>query len=513
MLIPQRGFTMTYGEIVRIKGFSVELSPKMLEPLGIFPNSKVSGIYLPSYESDRDLPAYRYRHDLVFTSIHYKVWPFMAKFTLTLNHSLGTLGMASAIMNDMGVNVLAAECNRAGHQFAIWNAVCEFEEIKAKHFKELIEIRSDDSDVEVVRSNLRKKLAEIKEEVTLTCRKIVESMKHLLAKTLYEHTDIRATNYHYLSSLAHYYSHQVYYRAFPARCDRTGSTIEFDTKKAKPRLDKYNNIDFPTLGFATVDLDEFTLRISVIEQKHLNRFIEIEAHYERMSPDKVISSARGLLSATMKATTKNGINLWRIYNSTSEATLRNEFGFIRLFAELPDQLLDSPVEAIKDRLTADIESNMTQTPRLSYTRLSDIGITPLRAETVFVSLKFESYRRNELIDLVKKVGREFGLPEQCIIIVEEYISPVSDKVINEVKRCDAMICIFTGISPEVDFTWIEMEYVLARAFEKRVVRLIDRAMLKMPTFEKDTPSIEFDSRKPAADIELKLREAFTAVLA
>lgn len=503
---------MTYGEIVRVKDFSIELSHKMLEPLGIFPASKVSGIYLPSYEKDNTLPAYRYRHDLVFTSIHYKVWPFVAKFTLTLNHTIGTLEMASAIMNDMGVNILSAECNRAGHQFARWNAVCEFEEIKSKHFRELVDIRSHDDDVESMRVHLRNKLTEIKTEVMRTCHKIIENLKHLPAKTLYEHTDIRAADFHYLSSLAHYYSHQVYYRAFPARCDETGKIIELDHKKARPRLDKYNDVQFPTLGFATVDLDEFTLRISVIEQKHLNRFMEIEAHYERMSPDKVISSARGLLNAALKATRKNNINLWRIYNSTSDSTLRNEFGFIRFFAELPDQLLDSPIDVLENRLKADIESHMTRNSKLEYTRLRDIRLNPLRAETVFVSLKFESFRRFELIELVKKVGREFGLPEQSIVIVEEYESSVSDKVIHEVKKCDAMICIFTGISPEADYTWIEMEYVLARAFEKKVVRLIDKAMPKTLTFEKDTPSIEFDSRKPAVDIEAKLKEAFRTVL-
>lgn len=502
----------TYGEIVRVRGFAVESSPKMLEPIGVFAGSKVSGIYLPSYESNPDLPAYRYRHDLVFTSIHYKVWPFVAKFAFTLSHAIGTLEIASEVLTEMGVNILAAECTRAGHQFAIWNAVCEFEEIKLKHFKELVSIQAHDAGVENIRVELRNKLTEIKDEINLTCQKIVDKLNLLPIKILYEHTDIVASEYHYLSSLAHYYSHQAYHRAFPAKCDSSGSIIEFDDKKAKSRLDKYNNIDFPTLGFATIDLDQFTLRVCVIEQKYLKRFIEIEVHYERVSPDKVISSSRGLLNVTLDAIIRGKINLWRIYNSTYESTLRSEHGFIRFFAELPYELEDTTADNLRNSLKSDIESRLSKTSALEFTRLRDIRVNPLRAETVFVSLKFESYRRNEIIELVKKVGREFGLPEQFIIIVEQYMSPVSDRVINEVKRCDAMICIFTGIGDNVDFTWIEMEYVLARAFGKKVVRLIDKAMVKMPTFEKDTPYIEFDTRKPTSDLEVRLREAFRAVL-
>lgn len=356
-----------YGEIVRVKGLSVELSPKMLQPIGIFPDSKVSGIYLPSYETNPNLPAYRYRHDLVLTSIHYKVWPFVAKFTFTLKHTMGTLEAASEIMNDMGVNILAAECNRAGHQFAIWNVVCEFEEIKLKYFKELVGIQSCEGDVEKIRAELRNKLGEIKNEINITCKRIIERIQNLPTKILYQHTHIRASEYHYLSSLAHYYSHQVYYRAFPARCDKTGSIIEFDEKKSRPRLDKYNEIAFPTLGFATIDIDEFTLRISVIEQRFLNRFIGIELHYERISPDKIISSTKGFLDATLKAMVKNKINLWRIYNSTYEATLRNEFGFIRFFAEMTDESGERDIKIIRDKLKVDIESNISKNSRLEYT--------------------------------------------------------------------------------------------------------------------------------------------------
>ena len=70
----QRGSNVkTYGDLVKVKGLSIELSAKMLEPIGIFPNSRVSGIYLPSI-NDTDPFRSLHRHDLLFTSIHYKVW-------------------------------------------------------------------------------------------------------------------------------------------------------------------------------------------------------------------------------------------------------------------------------------------------------------------------------------------------------------------------------------------------------------------------------------------------------
>ena len=59
---------MIYGAIATVRENSIEVPAKMLEPIGIFPKSKVSGLYLPN---ETDSPNILHRHDLIFTPIHY----------------------------------------------------------------------------------------------------------------------------------------------------------------------------------------------------------------------------------------------------------------------------------------------------------------------------------------------------------------------------------------------------------------------------------------------------------
>ena len=354
--------------------------------------------------------------------------------------------------------------------------------------------------------------ATIKMEVMGTCKRIVRRLKSFPAKVLFEHTDIQAWDYHYLNSLAHYYSHQVYYRAFPSRCLPPGNIIEFDHIKAKPRLGGYIELDFPTVGFAATDLDDLTLRVCVIEQQNLKRFIEIQVQYERSCPERQIATTRGFLNAVTNAIAGNKINVWRMYNLTSEATLSNEFGFVRFFAELPEKLIGEKTDKTRDRLRSSIEANMSKNPDLRYSGLKQISVSPLRAESVFVSLKIESGRKNDLVRVLMEIAREFGLPEQNIIIIEEYIEPLTERIISQVERCDAMICIFSGMNGEVDYTWLEIEYALACAFRKKKVRLVDTATPKRPRFAKGTPSIEFNSGKDEEHLKSKMRAAFHAIL-
>ena len=75
---------------------------------------------------------------------------------------MGTMERTSKVLAELGVNILFAECNRAAHHFAIWNAVLEFEMIKVKHFPSLRQIQSQQINTEEVRKELRDKLGEIK---------------------------------------------------------------------------------------------------------------------------------------------------------------------------------------------------------------------------------------------------------------------------------------------------------------------------------------------------------------
>lgn len=507
---------MIYGAIATVHEDSIEVPAKMLEPIGIFPASKVSGLYLPN-ENKNNNNNILHRHDLLFTPIHYKVWPFVVRLTINLKQAVGTLEKASEILKKSGINILYAECNRTTHDQATWNVIGEFEKIKDRYKDEFEKMQQEleESEISEIRNRIQKKIREnIRSEIKDEWEKLKAELKNLPEDILYEHTDIKPSDVGFLYSLAHYYTHQVYNKGFIADCIESNK-ISLGSDKARTRLGKFANIKFPTIGFAACDLDNFTLRIAIIEQKYLDRFIKLEMDYERKCNHRCkMQTSRGFLHIISKEIANKGINMWQIHNLATETTTENENGAIQIVAELPEELINENKDDLERELKNYINKEIKNLYDPYHTTLTKIKILSVLPINIFISLKQDFPQRDEIKELIEEVGRENGISKEGLHFVEDNVHRTSEEVMNRVNKCDAMICIFSYPKKEPpEYRWLEIEYALARASKKKVVRIVNTELEARPIFEKDIQDIQFDFGECSKEeMKKEVRRAFRQIL-
>ncbi len=123
---------MRYGDIVRVlpsKGLLI--APKLLQPLGIFDQSRAWGMWVedagcPEYEPvDETERMTQVFPQLVISPIHPLLWTSVFRVSMRLEDEAGAAHRAARALAKHGVNMLSMECAPSGYGQANFSAVAE----------------------------------------------------------------------------------------------------------------------------------------------------------------------------------------------------------------------------------------------------------------------------------------------------------------------------------------------------------------------------------------------------
>lgn len=363
-------------------------------------------------------------------------------------------------------------------------------------------------------------------------------------------------------------SHAAYHRAFMQHyeCDSETSMIKFPVKFDFAKIFMINTLDLTgddrssTLAIGSRDTDSNSLRLSPLPIDSLSRFREIEFEYERKCLDQCelnglkefqgkqswntfikempkekkeepenSSICRGttmgiahlFANAIYRFESKDVsnphyLNIWRIYNKTIETQKNYERGsIIAIVQAVGDNFPGFPKDwnkSIEERLKNSISDKFTH----QHVFFKKLSIRELSAGKVFVSLPFDHPRRNEWLHKVKMIGKKSGFHE--INTIDTHTEPVTKKVAEYIKNCDAMIQILAvdiKINRESSeymnrFIWLMAEYLAAMSNGLEVIRLIDTDSLLESEIRlgKDHPSLMFRISDPAEKFDEVVEAAF-----
>ena len=344
---------MIRGNLVRITRDHLEFSPDLLRPLNIRPGVAVTGIYNPPPETGKDAESYAnvtLRDDFVFTPIPYGFWPFLARLTVYMDHSPGSLFRISEALEEAKVNILVATATRFGYRCAQWSLVIEFEEVRLQY-------RENPNNPEIA--------GKIKEGIKLLDTKI-NLLNDRNGHILFEDRVVEQAVFgRQLKMLARFHSQvlkaqtdpvNLRGKVFSGSCE--GNSININHESWLDIIDTAfveENIseEEPCYGLASLDTGGYLFRVAAIRKEALPRFRIIEIAYKRttMRASGVLTSQGLLLSIARKLREEN---LWRVENMTEVNRPNREEGVVELVIECMTEKED--YEGFFSRLQTSLES-------------------------------------------------------------------------------------------------------------------------------------------------------------
>lgn len=363
---------MIHGNLAKLFCDRLELTDDLLQPLGFRPESDVSGfLYLRP-----DKPDYEHlslKIDLGLTPIPYRLWPFVARISVSFLHMPGSLFQLTKQLESMNVNVLNANIVRFGHRYAEWDMIvdlsnhpdpCDQRMLKDKPMLDYTAF--DDIVQHLAESIYNEDQARIK--VVESSNEILTPKKHgnFLFHGLEDKYD-KAIQAKPIFSLW-----QHYRRIQDAEEENRGTDIEFRGQCENGFIrfsgEEWDNVLVETGLSAWLDnpkhfnhcIGSFdsrshTLRIAVIPEEQRTHFRQFSITYQRENPkgSNLPDTTQGVLRRVTACL--EDLNLWWMTNQTIKNYPILEKGNIGILVEFPAKKvgeLELEVETLRRRIYA-----------------------------------------------------------------------------------------------------------------------------------------------------------------
>ena len=116
-------------------------------------------------------------------------------------------------------------------------------------------------------------------------------------------------------------------------------------------------------------------------------------------------------------------------------------------------------------------------------------------------------------DTVKSIAPKYRLdPDKDIIQTKTYKQPVTQKVVNDIKKCNKMLQVYDSDEPGEHFTWLFFEYAIAKVLGLEIVRIVEKQYEENINIDREIPPIQFDRKsRDKNPIEKAIEEALEAL--
>ena len=465
---------MNHGDLAYISAESLRLSSDLLRPLSILNRSELTCFFTPL--ADQKLP------DFFLTPIPYRSWPYVAGMRIDLPQRQGVLADLTEMLKDRKINILIAQCARGGYNGGTCNFVLEFEALVP---------RKKDQDRDPGLSSRQLDHITRKELPHAVARLEADLEKSGL---LPSHADEDVPDCYFrkpltiwpIRPLAHYYRHcqETKRKTFQIQCAEEG-LLSLEGARYLAGWEDFQT-ELPTLGFASMDTDDFGLHITVIPQSDLPDYRSIRITYSqprREENEETVASTRGLIHSITHQFRENW-DLWKLYDLTERNTPSREEGAVELIME---RKRHHPLPQDLDQEARDLV--IQNFPRDLGIKLEPVQVNPVSNRRIFVSLrsagKFE--RRRDVLRLCQEMAPTIGILPGNVITVESYTaSSVTAEVSETIESCSGMLQFYLGEGASMD--WLNAEFFLACYLKIPTVRFVSPALEGSLLFQRDRPA-------------------------
>jgi hypothetical protein len=520
---------MNYGSIAYVNENRLFIPEYLLRPFNIdnSTNLTILSYTKPDHENEENLlkkSEYKNipeQHDIFITPIPFRLWPFLVRARIYLRDTQGSVASVTRYLAMEKMNILSADCHRAGFRYMVYNCVLECSGIRQKyniiaknvsqHKTPFInDVSTDDEPLSWISLN-----EEIKEKVNKIRRNLElpkideESQKKIndrerLNSRPYKTIDVNAENYEddvifemrrflflttknedengifseiHKSSTLPFHFHEISSSA--SEKDRIAHYSKYTDGSIKlpksylAELKKNHDIDLttrrcsPTFGLVNVDTTAPRIRVTITPKFQINNFRRIIIDYRRDS--KTPGSSVGFLAVVAdRLTSKHNLDIQNVVNRIWVNKRRMELGKVELIAEKKAKktIIWNEVEKDIKKIILDSKNNFHHSKTI-------VKCTPINPYKFFVSLKTtdKKFVKNTK-KLLYKAGEKFGIAKEDFRFIWTHSSPVTEAVIEALKECNALIQIYHSTDLEKDdFNWLNGEFLAMRALSKPCVRV------------------------------------------
>jgi hypothetical protein len=468
---------MNHGGMAFITENRIHLSEDLLMPLSLTEGSPLNGLYYPTpagYENVQRHP------DLVLTPIPTWAWPRSAGLRLELKHQAGALSHAVGFLKNENLNILMSECTRAGHRYSTCNLVVEFEDLKGVPAGELANV--------------------VPERVEALKRKILSGCSEVLQPR--DSPELRdPVGAWALRCLNHFYQHLEEHEGhhFSARC-LAGDVVDIeDAINVRDWFELREGL--PTIGFASLDTENFTIRVVVLTKRELENFRLVTLRYSQRRRANPGISSRGLLHSVTNTLRENW-NIWHMYGECRQHLLdMEEYGFHIVVESLSEPWDEAKINSA---LTAALKIH----PNVYLEEIKVAPISPLR---IFVSIRNQkAFRRRDTVEkYCRSAATKYGILPTNLVFIEDHTSvSTTEKVTDEIHKCHGMLQFFMGSPDNPLMDWLNAEFFLASDLRIPRIRIIDETLEGKVTFERDRSHLSFSLDSADQHIEAVIQKAF-----
>lgn len=502
-------FFMNYGSIAYLNEGKLFIPEYLLRPLNIDNNTHLT---LLSYTTPKPEEEEEYlkklgydnlpiKHDIIITPIPFRLWPFLVRARVLLMERKGSIAAISKYFASKKLNILSADCHRAGFRYMVYSCILECSDIRKKYYKQL---RTSDSSkldekewnkllkevkekIEVIRKDLEPYTTEEFEEnktllspfnVKVKKKELVREMRRFLfPPTENEKANGMVSEIYQSSTLPFHYIKKLQGGAQSKRMTHYSKYVDGAIKLPESYHAEIRNnygIDFsdkrntPTFGFVNVDTNAPRIRVTLTPKFQINDFRRVIIDYRRDSSEK--NGSVGFMAAISKRlTSKFNLNLENVVNRIWLYKKKTELGKVEFIVEKScEQDIDW------EQVAEDIKRTILKNNNKFHNSETIVKCIPISPYKFFVSLKTsdEKFVQNTK-KLLYKAGRNLGIGEADFVFVWTHSTPVTESVVSALRESNALVQIYhsTDVKTEQDFSWLDGEFLAMRALDKPCARI------------------------------------------
>jgi hypothetical protein len=516
---------MRFGELVTFLADGVRIRPKSCEAIGIHDGSICWGVWAEDRKVGVDEPLpessmYQGPH-LIVTPIPLEAWPFVFKLQLELLHVKGSLAKASEIIRENGITILFAEGSPSGYRHATVTIIGRSLEVenRARRSKLAGEAKSLWVAQEMIRTvgALKRELLSQNSNPQFLHGSLAEQgFLNSFKKNEIGHK-IWKENQDMITSAVE--GHPLESLMYLSRCFDLGTLDVIEARYNKQRrllepvaghglrLEMKNaGLPLPSRAMAHFNTDEHFVRFQSIIPKSARPIYQIEVEYQAVPAEKSApASSRGLIAAATGSfeACDIDINLMRVANVFKEMKRNEERGSVYFLASVEKEVDTS----FEDELKSQIVSRLG--PRCAI-KIDEVRAVPLQNQRIFVSMKEESPRGEEIREFIRQSARSLGLLSEDVVSASTATQSVTPFVIDRMRECVGFIQVATGGDRESH--WLCAEYGMAIALDLARVRIADRKSNIFKKLDADWKVFEIKEEMPASTLRQIVQRALEHLL-
>ncbi len=568
---------MHKGGIAYIREDSIRVPDFLLKSINIHNFTRLSGIYYPTPEKYiTDKSGLKKNHDFIFSPIDFNSWPFLLRINIRIKDIKGYVSKVATILSDLGINIITADCHKAGHRYLIWSIIGEVEQIKSnfekglyrkkickenKTFKKYAKFRKKDKFIRLEKlvSDLVSTFIEgeneaesLKNQIVTAGKKYLFNFEERISDSEFPITIVQAKTlpYHYWELRKENLIKEI-----------NSSKLKKEIKQLKKELEK--------LKKSTANISLTDDIIQAIESKEIDReLMKVTRHpfnvnvehnrlvFNESTPNSILNAAginfQGIptfgfanihtTASRLRVTVIDKKEIIRykkiIIHYQSNGLGRSSKGYVSTItgefnkAGLDlynisnrimrnEKLFETGTMEFIARYPAGYEEMIKDNTALakkleSIINLKDINIDvrPINPYRIFVSIISNFFFREQFIKLCQEVGREVGLLEDTFVFVKDNTDSTTDAVVKAMKESDGVLQFYIDFAQnKKSFShWLDAEYFAANAINLPIVRIKEASQKLEPIVDKDILALELNMSDSKEILKEVVREALEKLI-